>query len=101
MEQNKINNCLVHIMEAERLMRTGSIDLASIELCHVFDYLTACIRKKNQKLDRCYICDGVLSSFLLTPLIETANGLFQCCKECADKEFPGWEEDKSEEMEQD
>lgn len=47
----------------------------------------------------CYICGGPLHSFMTTPLLELDNGKYaECCKECADKEFPGWDDEESDGM---
>ncbi len=46
-------------------------------------------------MEICYICDKVLHPFMTTPLLELPEGLVaQCCEECADKNFPGWDEDE-------
>lgn len=45
----------------------------------------------------CYICEKLLSMFLTTPLLELPDkSLVECCEECADKQFPGWDEDDDE-----
>lgn len=43
-------------------------------------------------MDLCYICNAELHKFMITPILELPDGTWkQCCAECADKEFPGWE----------
>lgn len=45
-------------------------------------------------MTECYICEDKLPMFLTTPLLELPDGsLKQCCEECADKNFTGWDED--------
>ena len=45
----------------------------------------------------CYICDSELHRFMTTPLLELPDGnMKQCCEKCADKNFPGWDEDDEE-----
>lgn len=42
----------------------------------------------------CYICDAELHKFMTTPILEFPDGtLKQCCEDCADKEFPGWDDE--------
>jgi hypothetical protein len=41
----------------------------------------------------CYIWEGPLHEFMTTPVLELSDGTFeQCCEECADENFPGWDE---------
>ena len=48
----------------------------------------------------CYICEAKLHKFMTTPILQLPDGRFeQCCEKCADKEFPGWDEEESEEEE--
>lgn len=45
-------------------------------------------------MENCYICEGPLQKFMTTPFLELPDGkLVQCCENCADKEFPGWDEE--------
>ncbi len=49
---------------------------------------------------QCYICDSELSDFMTTPFLELPDGMIeQCCEECADREFPGWDEEDNDEEE--
>ncbi len=52
------------------------------------------IRKKRVRMDNCHICEKELHNFLTTPILELDDGTqVQCCEECADREFPGWDEE--------
>ena len=43
----------------------------------------------------CYICESKVSPFITTPILELPDGTWEpCCEDCADKEFPGWEEEE-------
>ena len=43
----------------------------------------------------CYICDIELHKFMTTPILEQPDGsLVQCCESCANREFPGWDEEE-------
>jgi hypothetical protein len=45
----------------------------------------------------CYICDKSLHRFMTTPILELPDGrLEQCCEECADREFPNWNDEELE-----
>jgi NMD protein affecting ribosome stability and mRNA decay len=47
-------------------------------------------------MDTCYICDAELHKFMTTPILELPDRTHvQCCEECADREFPGWDEDEN------
>ena len=59
------------------------------------------IGRSMPESNNCYVCDKLLPPFLITPVIETANGLVECCETCADREFPGWREEDKEEMGED
>ena len=44
--------------------------------------------------EECYICEFPISVFITTPILELPDGrLVQCCKKCADENFPNWEDD--------
>lgn len=46
----------------------------------------------------CYICECELHNFITTPILELPNGDFaQCCETCADREFPGWDDEDEDE----
>lgn len=48
--------------------------------------------KKFENDNNCYICEGPIENFSITPLLELPDGsLRSCCEKCADREFPGWE----------
>lgn len=43
----------------------------------------------------CYFCEGEIPKFNIAPLIEVPTGeLMECCPECADREFPNWQEEE-------
>lgn len=45
-------------------------------------------------LNKCYICENDLHLFMITPILENADGiLVQCCKKCADKICPEWNDE--------
>lgn len=45
----------------------------------------------------CHICEKDLHKFMTTPILQLPDGrLAQCCEECADKNFPGWEKEDEE-----
>lgn len=45
-------------------------------------------------MDTCCICGSGLHNFMTTPILELPDGRYeQCCEECADREFPGWDEE--------
>ncbi len=45
-------------------------------------------------MNNCFFCENLLSAFLTTPLIQTPDGtLHSCCENCADKNFPNWDDD--------
>jgi RNase P subunit RPR2 len=47
----------------------------------------------------CHICESILQPFLTTPILELRDGeLRQICEECADKEFPGWDDDDESDL---
>lgn len=47
---------------------------------------------------RCFICDGFVPPFSITPLLKDEDGnLNECCESCADEQFPGWREDEDDE----
>jgi protein-arginine kinase activator protein McsA len=51
-------------------------------------------------MDICYLCQKELHVFMTTPILETPDGkLQQICEECADKNFPGWDDEEDEEDE--
>jgi hypothetical protein len=54
--------------------------------------------KPNRKFtENCYICESPLPKFITTPILELPDGsLEQCCKSCANKEFPGYDDDNDE-----
>ena len=44
--------------------------------------------------ETCHICGAELHAFMITPILELLDGSHaQCCEICADREFPGWDED--------
>lgn len=52
---------------------------------------------ENVAVNFCYICNGELYKFMTTPVLELPDGSFaECCEDCADREFPGWEEEEDE-----
>lgn len=47
-------------------------------------------------MDRCYICEAELHSFMTTPILELPNGTYEaCCETCANEQFPGWDDEES------
>lgn len=49
-------------------------------------------------MSNCYMCEKELQAFLTTPILELPDGRWeQCCEECADREFPVWENEDQEE----
>ncbi len=51
-------------------------------------------RKGKMKKNCCYICDTKLPIFIITPILELPDGRYEnCCEKCADREFPGWEQE--------
>lgn len=45
-------------------------------------------------IELCDICGDKMPIFSITPLLEDEDGnLSSCCESCADKHFPGWEDD--------
>ena len=49
-------------------------------------------------MNSCYICGEELHNFMTTPILELPDGsMEQCCETCADKEFPGWDEEEEQE----
>jgi hypothetical protein len=45
-------------------------------------------------MDNCYICEKQLDNFTITPILELPDGSHkQCCEECADINFPGWQDE--------
>lgn len=43
-------------------------------------------------MDNCYICESQLHIFMTTPVLKLPDGSFeQCCEECANREFPDWD----------
>ncbi len=56
----------------------------------------------KKKMSECYICEKGLHKFMTTPLLELPDGrLEQCCEECADKNFPGWDDEEDDGEEED
>ncbi len=51
--------------------------------------------EQDISLDTCFLCLEAIGKFPITPAIELENGSIKnCCEECADLEFPGWQEDE-------
>lgn len=49
-------------------------------------------------MDICYLCQKELNKFMTTPILETPyKKLQQICEECANINFPGWNDDEEEE----
>lgn len=47
--------------------------------------------------EECYICEKKLHKFMTTPLLLLPDKTYElCCEECADREFPGWEEEEDD-----
>lgn len=45
--------------------------------------------------DKCYICGSELHAFMTTPILQLPDETMeQCCEDCANREFPGWDEDE-------
>lgn len=48
-------------------------------------------------MKNCHICEIALPPFLTTPVLEVSDGSLQeCCKQCADIQFPGWDDEDVE-----
>lgn len=46
----------------------------------------------------CYICKiEPVGPFAITPLLDTEEGMQQCCEKCANEHFPEWDEEDEDE----
>jgi len=44
----------------------------------------------------CYFCNSPLPRFIITPILETDEGILEVCEPCSDKNLEGWKEDDDE-----
>ena len=50
-------------------------------------------------LETCYLCKAELHPFMTTPTLELPDRtLEECCEECANREFPGWDDEEEDEV---